>query len=263
MYINEICLEAKKFLSKDKDTSLRHLCVEKDSVVATDGKVLVKIDTQNLKPQDDGDNGTESRVLLPPDALDALKKMVSKEENLRIAENEDKVVIEGMDSGKRSFTYSVDKVDQEYARYEKVFPEGSPQLSIQLSLDLLKKIVDFSRKYAEKRGDSGYIYLSFYGRKKPVKFMFQTENEQTIQGLLMPAFDEDKVYSAEGKDAVIQGLCELIDKREIAEATYSAMQKEEENPSIRKCIRAYRNRKDKLLKLFTEDSPAEVPEEKE
>jgi len=263
MYINKICLDAKEFLSKDKDTNIRFLCVEKDSVVATDGKILVKIDTVNPESIDDGDNGAEERILLPADVLNSLKKMVGEEEHLKISKNEDKVIVDGLDSGKRTFNYKIEKIDEKYAKYEHVFPGGSPQLNIQLSIDLLKKVIDFARKYAEKNGDGRYIFLSFYGRRKPVIFRFESENQQKIEGLIMPAVDDNKFYSAEGKDAIIEGLCELIDKREIAEATYSAMQKEEENPSIRKCIRAYRNRKDKLLKLFTEDSPAEVPGEKE
>ena len=252
MYINKICLDAKEFLSKDKDINIRFLCVEKDSVVATDGKILVKIDTVNPESIDDGDNGAEERVLLPPDALDLLNKMMAKEGHLKISNNEDKVIVDGLDSTSRKFNYKIEKIDEQYARYEKVFPDGSPQLNIELSIDLLKKLIDFSKKYAEKKGDGRYIFLSFYGRKKPVIFRFESENQQKIEGLIMPAVDDSRVYSVNGKDAIIEGLCELIDKKEIAEALYSATEKEETKPSVRKCMRVYKKATGGLVDLFTD-----------
>jgi len=262
MYINKICLDAKNFLSKDKDTNIRFLCVEKDSVVATDGKILVKIDTVNPESIDDGDNGAEERVLLPADVLNSLNKMVEKEEYLKISKNEDKVIVDGLDSGKRTFNYKIEKIDEKYAKYEHVFPSGSPQLNIQLSIDLLKKVIDFAKKYTEKSGDSRYIFLSFYGRKEPVIFRFESENQQKIKGLIMPAVDDNKLYRAEGKDAIIEGLCELIDKKEIAEALYSATEKEETKPSVRKCMRVYKKARGGLVDLFTDATEEPKDEQK-
>jgi hypothetical protein len=125
-----------------------------DRIVATDSFKLVEIKTET--------GVTEAVTVVAPKALKTFDGVTVDGEKITLQN--------------KGAEYLTRKHEGEFPAYEKVMPEGEPQITIRLQPQLLKEV-------AEAYGKEAYVDMHIYGELKPLKF---ENGNKDVTVLLMP-----------------------------------------------------------------------------
>ena len=208
MIVNKNALTLKNIVAKEKENfGLSHLKVEKDRVIATDGKILIELKNPNQDLLSEYpsiyENSTEEPILLSQKTIEKINKNLPKKPKLSILENfiigkqkegeKENIVIFITDLENTIKIEQCNTEDINYPNTDKVYPnEGNKFLSVRLNIDLLQKLITTLKEFSN--GEYNGVDLSFYtdyvndGQYEGgIKIEFNNPDKNIeVKGIIMP-----------------------------------------------------------------------------